>query len=140
MSLAKCVRCKKMFNKIKTPVCPSCVPKEEAEFDIIRSTLRDNPDMNIQGISKLSGVDEDVIQRMLKEGLISSSALNESTKCGMCGQPAISAAKKLCQACLDKLNTEVTKAQASVRLGSKKDAEAGEFLNVRQALSDKRKS
>jgi hypothetical protein len=130
---------KKMYNKIKTPVCPACQPQEESEFDIIRATLRDNPDMNIQGISKISGVDEDVIQRMLKEGLISSAALNESAKCGMCGKPAISAAKKLCQPCLDKLNTEVTKAQGNVRLTGKKDAQVGEFLNVRQTLSDKRK-
>jgi hypothetical protein len=128
-----------MFNKIKTPVCPTCIPQEEEEFDIVRATLRDNPDMNIQGISKLSGVDEDVIQRMLKEGLISSAALNESTKCGMCGQPAIRAATKLCQNCLEKLNSEVSKAQASVRLSEKKDAQVGEFLNVRQTLSDKRK-
>lgn len=128
-----------MFNKIKSAVCPTCMPQEELEYDLIRSTIRDNPDMNAKGVAALSGVEEDVVHRMLKEGLIASTALNEGTKCGMCGGEAISAAKKLCQPCLDKLNTEVSKAQASIHLGGKKDAQVGEFLNVRQTISDKKR-
>ena len=139
MPLAKCVRCKKMFNKIKSAVCPTCMPQEETAYDLIRATIRDNPDMNAKGVAALSRVEEDVVHRMLKEGLISSTALNSGAKCGMCGGKAISAAKKLCQPCLDKLNSEVTKAQASVRMGGNKDAQVGEFLNVRQTISDKKR-
>lgn len=139
MPLAKCARCKKMFNKIKSAVCPSCMPQEETEYDLIRTTIRDNPDMNAEGVAALSGVEEEVVHRMLKEGLISSTALNKGTKCGMCGGEAISAAKKLCQPCLDKLNNQVNKARASIRLDGKKEAQVGEFLNVRQTISDKKR-
>ncbi len=140
MALASCCRCKKMFNKIKSPVCPVCRPIEEAEYEKIHKIVQDHPDLNASEVAERAEVEEAVVQRMLKEGLISNSTINAGITCGRCGAPAISASKKLCQACLEKLNAEMTRAQAGLGIRSKgKAASTGVGMNTRDMLDNKRK-
>ena len=140
MALANCVRCKKMFNKIKSPVCPSCRQAEDDDFEKIRDIVRDFPDLLPAQVAEKAEVEEAVVHRMLKEGLISASSVNIDVKCGQCGQPAISASKRLCQSCLEKLNAGMAKAQAGLMNKvdqRKKRGIAG--MNTRDMLDDKRK-
>ena len=139
MPLASCARCKKMFNKVKEPVCPSCQTDEDADFDKIRQVLEKNENLSVEQVAKEAEVDLEVVQRMVKEGLVAQVNLGESAICGKCGAPAISLSKKLCQACLDKLNAEVAKAQAQIKLGQKKATQIGEYGTARKAFEEKRK-
>ena len=141
MPLAKCPRCNKLFEKLRFPVCPGCQDAEEADYDLIRETLDKTPNLNAEQVADATQINVAVITRMRKEGLIANVAAGElGVKCGMCGAPAISQNKKLCQACLEKLNARVTKMQSKIKLGGKKPGQVDSYLgDVRKSFEGKRR-
>lgn len=140
MPLVQCPRCKKLFERIRFPVCPKCQDEEEKDYDKVRSTLDDMPNLNAEQVSEITGVSLPCITRMLKEGLIANSeTLGAEVKCGMCGRPAISASKKLCQACLEKLNAKVTQAQSKIKLEEKKEAQVNQYLTSMRSTFEKKR-
>lgn len=139
MPLATCVRCNKMFNKVQFPVCQSCQPAESEDQEKIFLVLEQDEHLTPEEVSEKAGVELSVVLRMVDEGFVSQIRGDEKVVCGKCGAPAISMSKKLCQACLDKLNAEVSKAQAKIRLDKKKPPQVGEFINARKAFELKRK-
>lgn len=45
MALAKCKRCKNLFNKIvDKDICPACMEKEEEEFQKVKDFLKRYPE------------------------------------------------------------------------------------------------
>jgi ribosomal protein L37E len=140
MPLATCPRCKRMFNKIQHPICEKCDPEEEKDYERIHAVVAENPGAPMARVAELAGVDVVVVKRMLDQGLVASTALNEATKCGRCGAPAISAAKKLCQACLDKMNLEMAKAQSDMRQNLLKTPVSKPAMHSRDIIADKRQS
>jgi len=140
MPLTKCIRCEKLFNRTTTPICPQCASSEESDFDLIRECIDDNPEVNAEMVAEMTGVDMRCVLRMLDTGAISNVSLSgSSAKCGQCGAPAISASKKLCQSCLEKLYQKMMQARKSIQIEQKKKVQVGEFSSVRQAVEDKRK-
>ena len=139
MPLAKCVRCETLFNKIQSSVCGTCSEAEDDDFEMIRKTLEDNPEMNAEGIAEVSGVEIACVLRMMDSGAIAKISYGEAVKCGRCGAPAISSTKKLCQSCLEKLNREVSDAQKGIKLGDKKKVELGEYSASARDMLDKKR-
>jgi len=139
MPLTKCTRCEKLFNKIQSSVCPQCMPDEETDYDTIRECLADNPDVNAEIVSEMTGINSKVVMRMLDSGLISNISSGDASICGQCGAPAISHSKKLCQNCLEKLNQKMINARKGIQQSQRKKIQLGEFSSVRSTLQDKRK-
>ncbi len=141
MALTQCPRCKKLFEKIRFPVCSECQEAEEKDYDKVRAALERQPNLNAEQVSAEADVSIACIERMIKEGLIVSTSLVESqVKCGICGAPAISLSKKLCQACLEKLNAKMSKAQAKIKLGEKSEVQMESFIDsARKAFEEKRR-
>ena len=142
MALAKCPRCDKLFDRLGAAVCQKCQADEEADYDKVRDALEQRPNLTAEKVSKDAGVDHTCVARMIDQGLISfTSLLDAGVKCGMCGAPAISAAKKLCQRCLDKLNMRVTAAQSKIKLDAKKSANIGKLSgSVHAEFDEKRRT
>jgi ribosomal protein L37E len=138
MPLAPCVRCKKLFNKTQTPVCGACEADEQSDCDKVRDILEEHPNLSSEEVAERAEVDISVVHRMLDKGMIAVMTGTELVKCGRCGAPAISLARKLCQACLEKLNAEMVKAQASIKLGEKKETKISGFT-VRESFEEKRR-
>lgn len=120
MALASCVRCKQLFTKVKSAVCPKCQPEEEADLEKVRQELEERPNQSAEEVVEKTGVTRDCVMRLLEDGRIVNTMMMDAVKCGRCGAPAISPSKRLCQACLDKLNKEVLQAQSKIHLGPKK--------------------
>ncbi len=140
MPITKCVRCEKLFNKTTVPICPQCVPDEDADVERIRECLDQNPDVNAEMVSEMTGVDIKCVVRMIDLGVLSNVSISGTgVKCGQCGAPAISPSKKLCQACLEKLNQKMIQARKTIQFDQKKKVQVGDFSSVRQSLDDKRK-
>ena len=140
MPLASCGRCGKMFNKVQTNVCPGCVEDEEADYEKIREIVSQNETLNVEQVSEAAGVEISVVRRIIGEGRVAQVSLGEVPKCGKCGAPAISITKKLCQACLERLNAEVSKAQSQIKLEKKKETQIGAYdNNARKTFEAKRK-
>lgn len=144
MPLSKCPRCETLYNKTEdTVVCGECLSDEDQDYETVRETLEEKPDLNAQQVAEISGVSVDCVLRMIDSGVIVSEATlsGQNIRCGRCGGKAISATKRLCQACLEKLNREVSRTQKSIKIASKKKAEIGLASggNVRSSIEDKRR-
>lgn len=130
MALASCQRCKKLFEKVRNPICPNCEDLEEEDYEKIRQALVEHPGSSAEQLSDETGVSIDCVLRLLAEGRIETTAANKGVKCGRCGAPAISVSKKLCEACLQKLNAELAQQQGKIKLPKKKALEVGTALNT----------
>lgn len=137
MALVSCPRCKKLFDKALSVVCSKCQPAEDADYEKVRVVLNLSPHLNAEAVATEAGVTVSCVLRMLGEGLIANANLAENAKCGRCGAPAISLTKKLCQACLDKLNVQVAVAQSQIKLKEKRQIQIGDYLKARK--EDKRR-
>ena len=140
MPLAKCVRCNNLFDKVKNPVCPACMPEEESDYEKVRAVIDEHPDLSSEAVAELSDVSLALVMRMLDQGMVTNtSLLGGSAKCGRCGAPAISASKKLCHGCLEKLNQNVMRQKQKVAMTQSKEVEIGGASSVRQLLDEKRR-
>ena len=136
MPLSSCVRCKKIFNKTDVPVCADCLPAEEADRKKVEEVVAGDGSLTVEQVSKMAEVDVAVVSRMMKEGAVAAVTAG-SVSCGRCGAPAISATKRLCQNCLDKLNAEVFQAQAEINSSKTQNRRPGG--NVRSEFDQKRR-
>jgi hypothetical protein len=130
-----------MFNKVHTVVCPVCLPAEDQDAEAVRESLEENPNLNAEQVAEMTGVNIQVVLRLIDQGAIACATELEGhvVRCGRCGAPAISASKRLCQACLEKLNTQVAIAQRNIHLGERKQVEVAQYhQNVRHALDQRR--
>lgn len=140
MPLASCARCGKMFNKKTSPVCSSCQKAEDEDIEKVRKVAQESPNLSAEELAEKAEVDIGVVLRMIDMGLlVNILESSKEVKCGMCGAPAISITKRLCQACLEKLNAEVLKAQSQIKLEARKPPKIGESFSVHEELERKRK-
>lgn len=129
-----------MFNKVSANVCPTCNEAEEADYEKIREVIAQNENLTAEQVADEAQVDISVVRRIIGEGRVALVSLGEVPKCGKCGAPAISITKKLCQACLERLNADVSKMQSQIKLEKKKEIQIGAYDNsARKAFEAKRK-
>lgn len=136
--LAKCPRCNKLFSKDMHAVCSGCLPKEEEDYRKIRKILDLGGDRTPLELAQAAGVPLDCVYRLRDEGSITQVA-SGSVKCGRCGKPALSTSRKLCAACLNKLESECS--QTVIQMANQvKESLRGTSLNVRQTVESKRRA
>ena len=128
MPLSACPRCEKVFNKRDSVVCPECLTGENEDYEKVREFLQGNPTISAEDLAEEVGVELTCILRFLEDGRIETTAANKSVVCGRCGAAAISLSKRLCESCLQRLNSEITLQQSKIELGTKKRVEVGTDL------------
>ena len=107
MSLAKCKRCGKLFNKmLDKNVCPACMEKEEEEFQKVRDFLKRYPEKKLEEISEGTEVDKKVILDFIREGRLQLAEIEVEEGsallvCERCGKPITTG--RFCEDCRKKL-------------------------------------
>lgn len=142
MTLTKCPRCEKLFNKPENSqysVCGACYDDEQKDYEKVRKILEECGNISAMEISEKAGIPLDVILRMCDQGWFETEEQSESIYCGRCGSPAISRSKRLCEACLIQLQRECLKAISELRQSLKEKAMRNK-LDVNEALQEKQKS
>lgn len=127
MALASCPRCKRLFQKLRAFVCVHCAPLEELDYDCVRRHLQEHENDTAEQVAQATGVALDCIMRLASDGRIQFTAPGNAIKCGRCGAPAISATKRLCKACLAKLNAEIAAQQSKMKLPNPKPVRTRAF-------------
>ncbi|GEM_PF-827442 len=92
MELRNCMICGKAFPYAGgKPICPSCRREIEEAYDKVRRFLRDNPKLaiTISELSELTGVEEEIINVLIDEGLIELKTPEGTLArgCARCGAP-----------------------------------------------------
>lgn len=137
-TLAKCARCKELFARENGPVCPQCWAQEEAEYGRIREIMEFRQGLTVPEVAVAAQVSLDVVTRMLDAGHLVHHAEGEAPHCGRCGAPAISHSKRLCQACLIRLDQDCAEAMRELRARMSGFSDAGAH-QVHASLSAIRK-
>ncbi len=138
--LASCARCNRLFTRINYAVCPTCQEVERADFDKIRDILAQNPGLTLEQLAEQAGVSAACVMRMIETGIARMETINELDPpiCGMCGAPAISYSKRICESCLNRLDSQVASILCNTRLGKKKPFKST-ISGVHAAVRKKRK-
>lgn len=145
MPLARCPRCDKMYQKEKDKVvCEGCVEAEEADQDKVSTYVSAHPDCAPTEVAEVTGVDINVVKRMVDQGRIAQVTEDvkaRAVRCGRCGAPAISFSKKLCEGCLADLNSELARTKSNIKLPPKKWSSIDPYRKtVREQVDEKRGS
>lgn len=139
MPLAKCPRCEKLYDKVSAIVCQNCIADEEADYEKVRALLEESPELTAEAACAKAQIDVAVVKRMLEQGIVAFKSGAGKVTCGMCGAPAISVSKRLCQTCLDKLNAQVIRAQSQVKLSTRQQPDIG-LGSAHKTFDEKRRT
>lgn len=100
MDLKNCIECGRSFaSKDGEKLCKRCLDKKvEDDFKKVRDYLYDHPGADIKEVSDVTGVEEKIILKLLRQDRIEVvDEENSILKCKSCGKPIKSG--RLCDDC-----------------------------------------
>ncbi|HHY06007.1 MAG TPA: MerR family transcriptional regulator [Clostridia bacterium] len=109
MDLRNCPECGKIFNFLRTNLCPECQKKDEQCFRTVRRYIAQHPGVSAIEVSKNTGVSEEKVLHFLRQGRLSIGTEKQARLgCELCGKPALG--ERYCVSCKDKLTSGLKKA------------------------------
>ncbi|NLZ55038.1 MAG: MerR family transcriptional regulator [Thermoanaerobacteraceae bacterium] len=102
MDLRNCPKCGKLFVYSHRNLCPSCLKKDEEDFDRVRAFINDNPEATIEEVSEGTDVSVKKILEYLKEGrlMLRNNNVNIILECELCGAQILTG--RICEKCSGK--------------------------------------
>jgi len=115
MEMANCRKCKKLFAKIRSPICTDCEREEEQLFLVVQDYLRDNPKATIGEVAEATGATAKKILGYLRDGRL--EAATGELSCRNCGEKITGG--HFCDECTERVNREMDNMVASMKAISK---------------------
>ncbi len=111
--VANCLKCRKIFNKIKSPICPECQKKEEELFDAVRLFIKENPNTSMEEVIEETGVTKKKIIKWIKEKKLDLVLTGENAiRCSKCG--VVISSGNICEKCSKSFIDTVNSLQSKV--------------------------
>ena len=102
MELSKCVRCGKLYNRVRITVCLTCQAEEEKDILEVSRYLKDNPNSTLDEVSDALSIYLEDISRWIEEKRLEVQIhYRAALKCTSCGSPVPSG--RFCKECEKKL-------------------------------------
>lgn len=110
MDVANCKGCGRLFNVINNRrLCPACVNKLEDKFQEVKKYINENPNTNIDVLSRECDVSIKQIKEWVKQERLSfSEGSADGVQCESCG--ALIRTGRFCDACKNRLTGELRSA------------------------------
>jgi flagellar operon protein (TIGR03826 family) len=109
MDFRNCPECGKVFNFLRTNLCPECQKEDEQCFRTIRKYIAQHPGVSAIDVSKNTGVSEEKVLRFLRQGRLSVGTEKQvKFECELCGQPVFGG--RYCTPCQERLTSGLKKA------------------------------
>lgn len=102
LNVENCTRCGGLFRRVRQPLCPNCLRKNDEEYEKCYKFIRkkENRNCNIYDLSEATGVPLQQITAFILEGRLSiDNNPNIEYRCKSCGGPTRSGS--LCPRCID---------------------------------------
>lgn len=115
-NIKNCPRCGKLYVEVGQRMCHDCYEKELEDEQVVAKFVRENRQATVQEIVEGTGVSEKVVIRMIKQGRFIQNGIEIAYPCESCGKPITSG--KLCKACSDNLQKEISKFQANRKVNN----------------------
>ena len=121
MEMYNCRRCKKLFPRLREPICNDCIQADENLFNAVKDYLRDNPKTLIAEVAAETGASAKKILGWLREGRL--EVVGGELKCKSCGEDITTGI--FCEPCQTKVNQDLDAMENSVEIRKVQlDAEA----------------
>lgn len=104
-NLRNCSKCGRVFPFQGRNICPTCLGKEEDEFQLVRKYVRDHPGASVIEVSEQTEVEEDKILQFLRDGRLQSRGLTASLRCERCGGTISTG--RFCEKCFKDISAEI---------------------------------
>ena len=110
--LKNCPMCGKIFADMGTHVCRDCYAKLQKKESEVVNYVRDNPNSKIPDIVEVTGADEKMIKRMIREGRFVQVGVPITYPCKKCGAPITQG--ELCARCMTEMRENLQKETAKI--------------------------
>jgi hypothetical protein len=122
-AVANCSKCNKIFQKILSDLCPTCIQLEEEQFTLLYRALQKSAahgGIAIETLSADLGIPVEDIERFYLEGRLSTAGIFLKFSCQGCGLVVGDMARKgrYCLKC-----SEMTATKAGVEVKSRQELE-----------------
>jgi flagellar operon protein (TIGR03826 family) len=128
MSIKNCPQCGKIFNFVRTNLCPECLEKEEQIFRVIRDYISQHPGVSVVDVSRDTGISEEKVLRFLRQGRLAIGGEKQvKPECEICGK--FVSGGRYCSACQEKLTAglkKVVQEENKKALEKRRSANSGE--------------
>lgn len=114
MPLINCKECGKAFVTYSgRPICPSCEARLNAEYELVREYVKENPHVTLDKVSEETGISTDKIRKYIADGLLGQVNLNETIvlSCQICKKPITTG--NYCIECMSKLKKNLRGSDSS---------------------------
>jgi len=111
MEMYNCRRCKRLFPRLREPICSICIQADEDLFTAVKDFLRENPKTLIAEVSSETGASAKKILGWLREGRL--EIVGGELKCKSCGEDIKTGL--LCEPCQTKLNLDLDAMEGSIQ-------------------------
>lgn len=104
MEVRNCPECGKLFNYLRTNLCPECQKKDEEEYLKVRAYLKKHPNIPMDRLSEETDTDEEKISRWIVEGKIESRLVSGTNlRCERCGADIVEG--RFCSKCVSEMRS-----------------------------------
>lgn len=105
MEMANCLKCKKIFMKVREPICGDCKKEEENTFKRVKEFLDENKESTLAEIAAATDVSMKKILGYLRDGRLEISDKSGELTCRICEEPIKSG--QHCATCSVKIAHEI---------------------------------
>ncbi len=105
LELKNCNECGRVFADNGKTICNKCLDKEDAKYTIVRKFVSENPGASILEVSEGTGVEEEIVLHLVKEGRLKVEGHVEARSCVRCGKRISKGT--YCEGCFNVINSEL---------------------------------
>ena len=128
MEMANCLRCRKVFPRIKDPICEECKKKDEELFTKVRLYLEENPTSTVRKISEETGASAKKILAWLREGRLEIAEATGDLKCRQCGVDITTG--QFCDPCANEMSRQIDNLMGEKPMLSAEPAKKGIVMHT----------
>lgn len=115
MAASTCQRCRKIFNKVSSPICRTCEKLERDEIYTLNQFIVANPTVNVAAISNTNKIPAQRILQYVRSGKVQiSEGMSDEIRCIGCGKVIITG--NFCNVCILQFKDDPSKIQLSKNL------------------------
>jgi flagellar operon protein (TIGR03826 family) len=135
MALANCKKCGRLYNRINSEWCPSCLKEEDEMFFQVRDYLKEHRRATAYEVSEGTGIDLSIIYKFIREGRI-STVDNPSLNfpCEMCGEPIQDG--RFCNSCKSRLEKDLKQTKQELQQSGRERSKQEELYHTRKRNRD----
>ena len=106
MEIRNCVKCRKLFTKIISPLCPACEKEDEEIFQSLRDYIEEHDNCTLSELSEATNVTPKRILGYIREGRLQiSKGMQGDIRCEQCNRPI--SIGRYCDACMIKMDQSI---------------------------------